>query len=245
MGILELYIRSNVISLPDALSNDTWYNIVVTRQNRTAKIYVDNIEIASDNGFNEDILGDSYLIQLGATWIGEFDNFMLYSNTLTEGEISALWNAGAGNEDAGFAAITLATLVGSSTNFTLYHASDIGKDFGVEGDTEVHGNLYAGLIAATDFSNYVGFDAPAGLTTDTSWTLPDDDGDANEVFITDGSEILYWGGHDDLAGFDPNEHIDWTSTSENFNTSGTFDAGAISGPPMTSILAPIICAWRA
>ena len=34
--------------------------------------------------------------------------------------------------------------------------------------------------------------------------------------------------HDNLTGFVANEHIDWTSTSSNFNTSGTVDTGALS-----------------
>lgn len=35
--------------------------------------------------------------------------------------------------------------------------------------------------------------------------------------------------HDNLTGFVANEHIDWTSTSSNFSTSGTLAAGAITG----------------
>ena len=44
----------------------------------------------------------------------------------------------------------------------------------------------------TDNTNYVGFVAPA-LSSNTVWTTPDDDGTANQKFITNGSGVLSWG----------------------------------------------------
>ena len=73
-------------------------------------------------------------------------------------------------------------------------------------------------------SNYQGFKSPA-LTANQIWTLPDGDGLANETMLTNASGLLSWGGHDDLAGYVANEHIDWTSTSEDLDTSGTIKAG--------------------
>lgn len=224
-------------------ADGAWHLVVATYDkslgSERLKLYVDNSKIANANGYNEDALNGASFDNVSiaedvggasAPLTGKLDNFMLYDDALTEGEISALWNAGAGNEDANFAAITLATIISSTDLFTFYHASDIGKDLGIEGDLEVHGNVYGGLIAATYFGNYVGFDAPI-LTSDTSWTLPADDGSANETFITNGSEVLSFGGHDDLADFVANEHISWVDgdgATANFKTTGTASTGALT-----------------
>lgn len=58
------------------------------------------------------------------------------------------------------------------------------------------------------------------------WTLPTADGNVNEAWGTDGSGALIWRTHDELAGFVGNEHIDWTSSSSAFSTSG---GGVFSG----------------
>ena len=230
-------------------SDGAWHLVVATYDRsggaERLKLYVDNSKIATDGGADTDISTPMINMQLGTnTSDANFDNFMLYNEALGEGEISALWNSGAGNEDAGFASVTLATMVGSTDIFTFYHASDIGKDLGVEGDIEVHGNVYGGGIFATDFGNYVGFDAPTSLTSNTSWTLPADDGSANETFITNGSEVLSFGGHDDLAGFVSAEHLSLPNTVANvlsdgdfgskaIVTTGTLGAGAITGTSLT------------
>lgn len=219
-------------------ADNAWHLLVATYDkslgSERLKLYVDNSKIASDNASNDDLATSRNNVYLGGDdaiyFTGDVDNFMLYNDALSEAEISALWNSGAGNESANFASITDATIIGSTDIFTFYHATDIGSDAGVEGDLEVHGGLYSGLIAATYFGNYVGFDAPA-LTTDTSWTLPADDGSANQVMKTNGSEVLGWTGHDGLADFVANEHISWVDgdgAMANFKTTGTLSAGAIT-----------------
>jgi hypothetical protein len=40
--------------------------------------------------------------------------------------------------------------------------------------------------------NYVGFIAPSALSADTIWTLPSQDGSANQVLVTNGAGILSW-----------------------------------------------------
>jgi hypothetical protein len=47
-------------------------------------------------------------------------------------------------------------------------------------------------LADTDSSNYVGFKAPATVTTNKIWTLPSADGTAGQVLSTDGSATLSW-----------------------------------------------------
>jgi hypothetical protein len=79
-----------------------------------------------------------------------------------------------------------------------------------------------------DNGNYVGFEAPA-LSGNQIWVLPDADGPANEALGTDNSGNLIWRTHDELAGFVANEHIDWTSASDNFSTSGSITAASANG----------------
>jgi hypothetical protein len=47
-------------------------------------------------------------------------------------------------------------------------------------------------LADTDSSHYVGFKAPATVTTNRIWTLPAADGTANQVLSTNGSGTLSW-----------------------------------------------------
>lgn len=42
-------------------------------------------------------------------------------------------------------------------------------------------------------TNYVGFAAPASITANIQWTLPNADGTANQVLQTNGSGTLSWG----------------------------------------------------
>ena len=47
-------------------------------------------------------------------------------------------------------------------------------------------------LADADSSNYVGFDAPADVLADVTWTLPSADGTPGQVLTTDGSATLSW-----------------------------------------------------
>ncbi|MBI4022415.1 MAG: hypothetical protein HY372_03575 [Candidatus Andersenbacteria bacterium] len=47
-------------------------------------------------------------------------------------------------------------------------------------------------FADSDSSNYVGFEAPASISNDTTWTLPNADGSSNQVLTTNGSSVLSW-----------------------------------------------------
>lgn len=48
-------------------------------------------------------------------------------------------------------------------------------------------------LADSDSSNYEGWKAPAVVTANKIWTLPDGDGTANQVMKTNGSAVLSWG----------------------------------------------------
>jgi formylglycine-generating enzyme required for sulfatase activity len=47
-------------------------------------------------------------------------------------------------------------------------------------------------FADSDSSNYVGFKAPASISADKVWTLPDGDGSSGQVLSTDGFGVLSW-----------------------------------------------------
>lgn len=48
-------------------------------------------------------------------------------------------------------------------------------------------------FADDDSSNWLAFKAPASVTADVTWTLPDGDGTEDQVLTTDGSGNLVWG----------------------------------------------------
>ena len=81
------------------------------------------------------------------------------------------------------------TLVGLATTDTLTNktlASAVAT-------TALTLNATAELrLADTDSSHYVGFKSPGTVTANKIWTLPSEDGTANQVLKTDGSGTLSW-----------------------------------------------------
>ena len=65
-------------------------------------------------------------------------------------------------------------------------------------------------------------DGGTGVSTSDSWLNSRITTNANGTLNYDATSAVA-PNHDSLAGFVANEHIDWTSTSENFSTSGTAD----------------------
>lgn len=47
-------------------------------------------------------------------------------------------------------------------------------------------------LADADSSAYVGFKAPAAITSNRIWTLPAADGTSGQVLSTDGAGVLSW-----------------------------------------------------
>jgi hypothetical protein len=84
-----------------------------------------------------------------------------------------------------------------NTTFTAADNLDIVVDpsgtgiFKVAGDAqlEAQGDL---RFADADSSNYVAFQAPATVSSNLTWTLPDADGTLNQMLTTNGSGTLSW-----------------------------------------------------
>jgi hypothetical protein len=108
----------------------------------------------------------------------------LTNKTLTTPVISSISNTGT---------LTLPTdtdtLVGRATTDTLTNKT-LGSAVVT---TALTLNATAELrLADTDSSHYVGFKSPATVTSNKIWTLPSEDGTANQVLKTDGSGTLSW-----------------------------------------------------
>ena len=76
-------------------------------------------------------------------------------------------------------------------------------------------------FADSDSSHYVGFQAPATVSTNVVWTLPAADGSANQLLKTDGSGVLSWGSVD-LTPYAPlaSPALTGTATAVNLTLSG-------------------------
>ena len=76
-------------------------------------------------------------------------------------------------------------------------------------------------FADLDSSHYVGFQAPATVSTNVVWTLPAADGSANQLLKTDGSGALSWGSVD-LTPYAPlaSPALTGTATAVNLTLSG-------------------------
>ena len=76
-------------------------------------------------------------------------------------------------------------------------------------------------FADSDSSNFVGFQAPATVSTNVVWTLPAADGSANQLLKTDGSGVLSWGSVD-LTPYAPlaSPALTGTATAVNLTLSG-------------------------
>lgn len=81
---------------------------------------------------------------------------------------------------------TLSTLAGTETltNKTLTSPA-VGTAMTMNGRAELR-------FGDGDTSNYIGFEAPATVSSNQIWVLPDSDGSANQVIETDGSGNLSW-----------------------------------------------------
>jgi hypothetical protein len=94
---------------------------------------------------------------------------------------------------------------GSTMNFQLYDNTGTVRVFAVNGSSnEFHRsvsiqdeNLIRFKEATSNGSNYVAFKAPAAITANVVWTLPDADGTSGQRLQTDGSGTLTWADEQD------------------------------------------------
>lgn len=89
---------------------------------------------------------------------------------------------------------------GSTMNFQLYDNTGTVRVFAVNGSSnEFHRsvsiqdeNLIRFKEATSNGSNYVAFKAPAAITANVVWTLPDADGTSGQLLSTNGGGDLTW-----------------------------------------------------
>ena len=82
---------------------------------------------------------------------------------------------------------------GSTTQFQYNNASAFGGSANLVYDgTNVQVNNAAALRFSNATTNYVSFKAPAVIGSNVNWTLPNTDGTAGQVLVTNGSGILSW-----------------------------------------------------
>ena len=81
------------------------------------------------------------------------------------------------------------TLVGTDTTDTLTNKTLTSPTIGTQASFSNQAETRF-LEATANGTNYVGFKAPASITTNLIWTLPSADGTANQVLSTDGSGVL-------------------------------------------------------
>lgn len=137
---------------------------------------------------------NSYDIQMDdATGIrDDSDNEQLiFQKTASAVNHIEMTNAATGNSP-------LIKAVGSDTNVDARIASQGTGDVRLEADTAIVTGTAAsaGEIRVGEDTdngtNYMGFKAPAAVTTSTTLTLPDGDGSANQILETDGAGTLSW-----------------------------------------------------
>lgn len=83
-------------------------------------------------------------------------------------------------------------------------------------------------FADSDSSNYVGFQAPATISSNVTWTLPSADGSNGQALVTNGSATLSWGS---LGVSVTNNTIDASTYYPTFTTT---TSGSLSGLVVSS-----------
>jgi hypothetical protein len=144
------------------------------------------------------------------------------ARTLTLGDLSSGVGIFAIQDSSGNQILTVSH-VSDENSITI--AGDVSiKDDGAGGDNSTL-KIYNGA------SNFIGFKSPS-LTGATTFTLPDSDGNANQVLKTDGSGNLSWvdqsGGSVDGSGSSGKVALWQDSNTLTFDTGITYDGSADS-----------------
>jgi hypothetical protein len=116
--------------------------------------------------------------------------------------------------------------IGTSSPSTTLH---------IVGDVTADGDVRMG---DSDGSHYVGFEAPATVTTSLVWTLPAADGTSGQVLSTDGSGVLSWssasGGVTSVTGTSPIASSGGTTPAISIQDATTAQKGAVQLTDSTS-----------
>ena len=109
--------------------------------------------------------------------------------------------------------------LGAAATTTLSGLAEVNTalvDLVNQGDLRLHEQTSNG-------SNYVGFQAPAAVTANLIWTLPDGDGSDGQVLQTDGNGVLAWGegSTNDITDGDTSVSVNGTTDIITFQTANT------------------------
>jgi hypothetical protein len=113
--------------------------------------------------------------------------------------------------------------LGSATNqwvdLHLSNNAEIANDANIANNAVIENELR--LVETAGTTDYVGFVAPASVTTSQIWTLPAADGTANQQLITDGSGNLSWGDASLQTAYEGGNNITTSAAEGNVEIFGT------------------------
>lgn len=125
-------------------------------------------------------------------------------------------------------------MISNAGDLSVNNNITVGNNLTVSGGiSTTNGFSTSGVLQLnSDNSNYVSFEAPNGLAANVVYTLPGDDGTANQVLQTNGSGVLSWatasGGADNLGDHTATAILDLSSYEIQNIAGGTASAPGIS-----------------
>jgi hypothetical protein len=176
------------------LTNGTGLPVSGITASTSAAIGVGTIELghATDTTISRASAG---LVAIeGVNVVTETATQTLTNKTLTSPVISTITNTGTLTLPTSTGTLALTTdipagVVTESASQTLTNKTLTSPTIGTQASFSNQAETRF-LEATANGTNYVGFKAPASITTNLVWTLPSADGTANQILTTDGSGVL-------------------------------------------------------